>query len=241
LNGQLVKTGIKSDYTVHPSLQLGTNNIKNGDGLNSNYGTYQGQLDEVRIWNKARTQAEIQSDFTKQLIGNESGLVGYWNFNSITGNTVQDLISSQNNGTIFEAESTNGFISPVVSPTILIVDDRQFEPDETINLSLSNPQGGAILGTQTTATLTIIDNDAPKPGTVSFNNASYTINENGTATINLIRTEGSDGEVTVTLTPSDGTATAGSDYNNSPITVTFTNGETSKNLTIPIIDKLRRT
>ncbi|MEA5536849.1 Calx-beta domain-containing protein, partial [Crocosphaera sp. XPORK-15E] len=231
VNGQFIKTGIKSNYIVHPSLQLGVNT-----GGGSNYGVYQGQLDDVRIWNKSRTQAEIQADFTEQLTGNETGLVGYWNFNSITGNTVQDLISNQNNGTIFEAQSTNGFVPPVVSPTILIVDDQQFEPNETINLSLSNPQGGAILGTQTTATLTIIDNDAPKPGTISFNNASYTVNENGTATINLIRTVGSDGEVTVTLTPSDNTATAGSDYNNSPVTVTFANGETSKLVTIPIID-----
>ncbi|MFM6271285.1 MAG: Calx-beta domain-containing protein, partial [Dolichospermum sp.] len=34
----------------------------------------------------------------------------------------------------------------------------------------------------------------------------------------------------------NGTATAGSDYNNTPITVNFANGETSKTVTIPIID-----
>ncbi|MFK0734772.1 MAG: beta strand repeat-containing protein [Gloeotrichia echinulata HAB0833] len=128
----------------------------------------------------------------------------------------------------------NGETSKTV--TIPIANDTKFEPDETINLTLTNPQGGATLGTQTTAQLTIINDDAPQPGTVSFNTANYTVNENGTANINLIRSAGSDGEISVTLTPTDGTATAVSDYNNSPITVTFANGETSKTVTIPLTD-----
>ncbi|MFM8007128.1 MAG: hypothetical protein ACKO86_19800, partial [Dolichospermum sp.] len=45
--------------------------------------------------------------------------------------------------------------------TIPIVNDSQFETDETINLSLSNPQGGATLGTQTTAVLTILESITP--------------------------------------------------------------------------------
>ena len=75
-------------------------------------------------------------------------------------------------------------------------------------------------------------------GSFSFTAATYNIDERGTAIIGMTRTGGSDGEVSVTVTATDGTATAGSDYNNSnfPTTVTFANGETSKNVTIPIID-----
>jgi hypothetical protein len=108
------------------------------------------------------------------------------------------------------------------------------EADETINLSLSNPQGGAILGTQTTAVLTILNDDLPQRGTINLNNRNYTVNENGTANITLTRTNGSDGEVSVILTPSNGSAVAGDDYTNTPITITFANGETSKTVTIPI-------
>ncbi|NCQ76391.1 MAG: hypothetical protein GPI98_23360, partial [Microcystis aeruginosa W13-13] len=138
------------------------------------------------------------------------------------------------NNTQVTVNFANGETSKTVN--IPIVNDTQFEPDETVNLSLSNPTGGATLGTQTTAVLTILNDDLPQPGRISLNNINYTVNENGTANITLTRTNGSDGEVSVILTPSNGSATAGDDYTNTPITVTFVNGQTSKTVTIPITD-----
>ncbi|TRU88111.1 MAG: hypothetical protein EWV76_09640 [Microcystis novacekii Mn_MB_F_20050700_S1] len=141
---------------------------------------------------------------------------------------------SDYNNTAITVNFANGETSKTV--TIPIVNDTQFEPNETVNLTLSNPTGGVTLGTQTTAVLTIINDDLPQRGIINLNSSNYTANENGTANITLTRTNGSDGEVSVTLTPSDGTANQGSDYNNSPITVTFTNGQTSKTVTIPVTD-----
>jgi hypothetical protein len=43
--------------------------------------------------------------------------------------------------------------------TIAIADDAAVEDDETIDLTLSNPGGGATIGTPGASTLTIIDND----------------------------------------------------------------------------------
>ena len=37
-----------------------------------------GNLSDVRIWNVARTPAEIQANYTNRLTGTEPGLVGYW-------------------------------------------------------------------------------------------------------------------------------------------------------------------
>ena len=42
---------------------------------------------------------------------------------------------------------------------INIVNDTTVEADETVVLTLSNPSGGAVLGTNTTHTYTIINND----------------------------------------------------------------------------------
>jgi Calx-beta domain len=130
----------------------------------------------------------------------------------------------------------NGETSKIV--TIPIVNDSKFEPDETINLTLTNLTGGAILGTQNTATLTILNDDPFLPGTLAFTNSQFSVNEDGTpvVAVTIARTGGSDREVSVTLTPSNGTATAPSDYNSNPITVTFADGETSKTITIPVVD-----
>ncbi|MFM6201788.1 MAG: Calx-beta domain-containing protein, partial [Dolichospermum sp.] len=85
--------------------------------------------------------------------------------------------------------------------------------------------------------MTIIDNDAV-PGVIQFSNGTYSINENGTpvTAVTLMRTNGSDGAVSVTINLTNGTATAPSDYNNTAITVNFANGETSKTVTIPIVN-----
>jgi Lipase/Putative Ig domain/Calx-beta domain/Peptidase M10 serralysin C terminal len=129
----------------------------------------------------------------------------------------------------------NGETSKTV--TIPIINDTIYEPSETINLTLSNPTNGATLGTQKTSVLTILDNDA-KPGVIAFNSANYSVNENGTVikAITLTRTNGSDGAVSVTVTPTNGSAIAPNDYKNNPITVNFAKGETSKTVTIPIIN-----
>jgi hypothetical protein len=50
-----------------------------------------GLIDEVRIWNVARSQGQIQSDIYRVLRGDEPGLVGYWRFNEGSGQEVHDL------------------------------------------------------------------------------------------------------------------------------------------------------
>ena len=42
---------------------------------------FDGQIDEVRIWDYARTEAQIQSNLNKELMGDELGLVTYYDFN----------------------------------------------------------------------------------------------------------------------------------------------------------------
>ncbi|MDQ3812789.1 MAG: hypothetical protein M3347_02425, partial [Armatimonadota bacterium] len=47
--------------------------------------------------------------------------------------------------------------------SVPIVNDSNDENDETVNLALLNPSGGALLGTPNKAVLTIVDNDSAKP------------------------------------------------------------------------------
>ena len=98
---------VNETYTIFNSATPSNNPIYIGTGY-TNY--FNGLIDEVRIWNKARTQAEIQADINRQLTGNETGLVGYWNFNEGLGNTVTDLTNNHNNGTIYGATWTTGIV-----------------------------------------------------------------------------------------------------------------------------------
>lgn len=77
-------------------------------GTNYNHTTsfFHGSIDDVRIWNVARTQAEIQASYNRELIGNETGLVGYWKFNEGSGTTALDSTANANNGTISGATYT---------------------------------------------------------------------------------------------------------------------------------------
>src|SRR5262249_59077369 len=112
--------------------------------------------------------------------------------------------------------------------TVPILNDTLVEGDETVNLTLSNPTGGATLGSQNTAVLTIQDDDSAQPGVLQFSSATYAVNESqATAIITVTRTGGSTGTVSVHYATSDGTATAGSDYAATSGTLTFANGETT--------------
>jgi hypothetical protein len=55
---------------------------------------------------------------------------------------------------------------------LLITDDAFREQDETINLTLSNPTGGALLGTPQTATVVIAADDNPPPATNPIDESS---------------------------------------------------------------------
>ncbi len=66
---------------------------------NGNIGHFAGQIDEVRIWNDVRTQAEIAGNMCMTLKGNETGLVGYWRFDQAAGTLAPDLTGT-NDGTL---------------------------------------------------------------------------------------------------------------------------------------------
>src|SRR5438552_7572575 len=55
-------------------------------------------IDEVRLWNVARTQADIRADMNRPLSPPVAGLVGYWRFDESSGQTVLDSTANGNHG-----------------------------------------------------------------------------------------------------------------------------------------------
>ena len=94
LNGKSVATESISNNSLH------THSSSLAIGYFPSYAQYfDGQIDEVRIWDDARTQAEIKSNMYNELSGGESNLVAYYNMNEASGTTLTDLTSNSNNGT----------------------------------------------------------------------------------------------------------------------------------------------
>ncbi len=147
---------------------------------------------------------------------------------------------------------------------VFVTDDPDIEDPETINMMLSSPTlngvaDNGLLG-QSSATLNIISDDAWKPGKVQFDSKSVTVNEAaGTVEITVNRVDGSSGAIAVdyqtalyvpgkvptwynfhtlplyevdNATP----ATAGEDFVPVQGTLTFADGETSKTISLPILN-----
>ncbi|MFK7818047.1 MAG: Calx-beta domain-containing protein [Planctomycetaceae bacterium] len=123
------------------------------------------------------------------------------------------------------------------SISIPIVNNSVEETLETFRVTLSNPTGGASIGTGE-ATVTIVDDDEPViPGTLSITPTSLSVNESiGSVTLTIARTGGSDGAVSVQYATQNVSANAGQDYTSRSGTISFADGESSKTVTVPIIN-----
>ena len=99
-------------------------NIKNtnfpitmADAFNNN-DYWNGDLDNISLWNIALSQQEIQQYMNCSPTGTETGLVGYWNFEEGIGTTAYDLTSNGNDGAINGATySTDVPVQNCCTPT----------------------------------------------------------------------------------------------------------------------------
>ena len=82
------------------ALNVNANN--NPIRIGSDYGGryFDGRIDEVKIWDYARTQEEISSTMYTPPSLEQLGLIAYYNFNSGSGNTLYDQTSNSLNGSI---------------------------------------------------------------------------------------------------------------------------------------------
>ena len=118
---------------------------------------------------------------------------------------------------------------------ISLLNDDVFEPDETFTIGLLGTNGVGQVGTPRTATVTIVDDDSPS--TVSFLQPTYSVTENGgNASITVQRSGNLAKPATVNFATSNGTAIASSDYTATSGTLSFAAGETTKTISIPIIN-----
>jgi hypothetical protein len=134
----------RSDSIQHASI---------GSALNSTGvagGFFDGPIDEVRIWNRALTLGEIQSNINQPL-SNGTGLVARWGLNEGTGVAVGDSTASPVNGTIIGTNFSwttgapfNLSINQTPNPPVLIepADEATGQPTSpTLRVNVSDPDG----------------------------------------------------------------------------------------------------
>ena len=115
---------------------------------------------------------------------------------------------------------------------VRLINDTIAEGSETVNLTLSKVVG-ATLGTNNTATLTILDNDTA--GAIKLAAAVSVDSIKTNVVITISRTGGAASGVTVHYATVNGTAVAGANYVATSGTLTFPDGVVSATLNVPII------
>lgn len=61
---------------------------------------FEGAIDDLQIWDRALSQADIQQYLGVELLGSESGLLSYHNFNEGSGQVAADISGNANDGTL---------------------------------------------------------------------------------------------------------------------------------------------
>jgi hypothetical protein len=127
------------------------------------------------------------------------------------------------------------------SITIPIVNDAQQESTEAFSVSIAAAVG-ASLGSITTSTITITDDDVPgpviTPGLLQFSSTTQSIAEGaGTLIVTVTRTGGASGAASVQYSTAAGSATAVSDYASANGTLNWSDGDaTSRSITLAIVN-----
>jgi len=128
-------------------------------GQSADTGHFDGWVDEVRVWNVVREQADIQTTMNSTLIGDEAGLIGYWRFEQFQdlgaggagANDVEDCSPNSNHGDAVNSPglATSNFSGLAPDYTVRVNSGTGsgelglvLEDDDSIRDEANNPFGG---------------------------------------------------------------------------------------------------
>lgn len=94
---------------------------------------FDGEIDEVRIWNTARTSQEIKQHKDQSLNGTEEGLVAYYNFDNDNNTFIKDLSRSNLNGKL-SIPSKETILIPSGSMIVPTITQREMLSPSSLSL-----------------------------------------------------------------------------------------------------------
>jgi len=172
LNGFVIDS-VPASLTISSSF----NNLTIGNWSNSSNRCFDGKIEEVRIWNTARNESELNSTMNTEICTIPTDLVAYYRFNegiasanNSTVSTVPDHSGNNNNGTLsnFTLSTTiSNWVSGITlipSGTDTIIECNSFTWIDGINYTTDNDTatfniiGGAANGCDSIVTLDLTIN-----------------------------------------------------------------------------------
>ena len=150
------------------------------------YDHFDGEIADVRVWNTARSQLEIQADMSRTLLGDEDHLIGNWLLDDGSGTTASNSVAGGVDGTLVGGPAWNGTTSFTMAMDGELngrVTASDAEGD-TLNFSVS---GNAANGTATIDSSTGAWEYTPNSGYTGADNFSYEISDGngGTDQVNI--------------------------------------------------------
>ncbi len=194
--------------TSTANISFGPNIYFGGGGSNpaSNY-FGSGKMNEVQLWNVARTQAQIQSDMATYLVGNEASLLSYWPLDELSGTSALDYTFFNNTATLnnmspgsewFQLATSKPYCSKVFSQTFAV----------TVNTIPSTPStisGSSSICVNSTGMYTV----SPVSGATSY---AWTlpVGWTGTSATNSINVSSNTSAGTISVTAANSCGTSSS-------------------------------
>lgn len=192
-NGNLI-----ASQAASVTLPATSNQVNIGARIGANTENFTGNIDEVRVWNIARTAEQINGSKNCELAGTESGLLAYYNFNqgtdaaNNTGVTTLNAVTGANgtlsnftlNGTTSNWLAGSSVVTGSIVPSVATVTSPVVYAQGNTALALTATTGanGSGLMWYTVATGGTGSAIAPTPTTASLGSTSYWVtstNANG--------------------------------------------------------------
>ncbi|MBI2807692.1 MAG: VCBS repeat-containing protein [Planctomycetes bacterium] len=140
---------------------------------------FRGTMDEIRLWDFARSQSQIQADMGRRLTGNEPGLAAYYPMDEAQAAKVHDATPNHNDGTLGDSGIGTRVPTwvPGVSPlgpndvTVRVEDGRGGFDEQSFTLTITNDTPAGISG--------IVFDDVVGTPPLSNRTAYIDLNQNG--------------------------------------------------------------
>ncbi|OMQ11860.1 hypothetical protein BXU01_10105 [[Flexibacter] sp. ATCC 35103] len=114
IDGVLANTG-KTFTSVTSDFSNTLNFVIGASSDSGNSYKWAGQIDNVRVWNKAMTALELQADMTAVVNAPATNLLAAWNFENISGTSVPDVSGNSHSATLVGSPTTSNAFPMVLS------------------------------------------------------------------------------------------------------------------------------